>query len=50
MTRAQLLAILAWPRNAALEATAIVEEQAMITEQAALQAKEQVPPGGADSE
>jgi hypothetical protein len=35
MTRAQVLATLAYPRNPELEAAAIAEEEAMIAEQAA---------------
>jgi hypothetical protein len=38
MTRAQVLASLAWPRDPKLEAAAIAEEEAMMAEQAALDA------------
>jgi hypothetical protein len=38
MTRAQALASLAWPRDPKLEAAAIAEEEAMMAEQAALDA------------
>jgi hypothetical protein len=49
MTRAQLHATLAWPRNAALEAAAIAEEEAMIAEQAALETGEQAMPEAVDT-
>ena len=39
MTRAQLLAAIAWPRDPALEAEALAEEEAMIAEQKALDAR-----------
>jgi hypothetical protein len=39
MTRAQVLASLAWPRDPKLEAAAIAEEAAMMAEQAALEAR-----------
>jgi hypothetical protein len=48
MTRAQLLATLAWPRNAALEAAAIAEEEAMIAERA-LVTGERATPDAADA-
>jgi hypothetical protein len=48
MTRAQLLATLAWPRDPALEAAAIAEEEAMIAAQAAPGAREQPTPDAAD--
>ena len=38
MTRTQMLATLAWPRDPTLEAAAIVEEEVMIAEQGALEA------------
>jgi hypothetical protein len=38
MTRALVLASLAWPRDPKLEAAAIAEEEAMMAEQAALDA------------
>ncbi len=49
MTRAQLLATLAWPRDPALEAAAVAEEDAMIAEQAALGAREQATPPADDA-
>jgi hypothetical protein len=49
MTRAQLFATLAWPRNPTLEAAAIAEEDAMIAEQAALGASEQATPDADDA-
>jgi hypothetical protein len=49
MTRAQLLATLAWPRDAALEAVAIAEEEVMIAEQAALESGERAAPAADDT-
>ena len=40
MTRTQMLATLAWPRDPTLEAAAILEEEAMIAEQGALEARQ----------
>ena len=49
MTRTQMLATLAWPRDPTLEAAAIAEEEAMIAEQAALEATERATPDTADA-
>jgi hypothetical protein len=49
MTRAQLFATLAWPRNPALEAAAVAEEDVMIAKQAALGTGEQATPDAADA-
>ncbi len=40
MTRTQMLATLAWPRDPTLEAAAIAEEEAMIAEQVTLEARQ----------
>jgi hypothetical protein len=49
MTRAQVLAVLAYPRDPTLEAAAIAEEEAMIAEQAAQDAAGVGPPATAGS-
>lgn len=49
MTRPQVLATLTYPRDPALEAAAIAEEEAMIAGQRALEAKENKAPADADA-
>lgn len=48
MTPAQCRASLAWPRDPALEAEALAEEEAMIAEQKALEARQAASPDPAD--
>jgi hypothetical protein len=48
MTRTQMLATLTWPRDPTLEAAATAEEEAMITEQAALAPGKRATPDAAD--
>jgi hypothetical protein len=49
MTRTQMLATLAWPRDPTLEAAAIAEEEAMIAEQVALETRPRATPEAADA-
>ncbi len=49
MTRAQLLATLAWPRDPALEAAAVAEEEVTIAEQAAGETTGRAAPDAADA-